>query len=318
VLLSGGASALLTRPLPGLALGDLAATTRALLACGAGIDELNTVRKHLVDLAGGRLARAAGAGRVELLAISDVHGDRLDLIGSGPCTPDPSTFADALAVIERRGLRGTLPPPVVTELEAGAHGERPESPKPGDPTFARVRSRILASNATALSAARSAAERCGLAPILATAALRGEARVVGRRLAALARATRRTRPLCLLAGGETTVTVRGAGRGGRCQELALAAALELAGESGVMLLAAGTDGSDGPTDAAGAFADGGSVARGAARNADARSALAGNDAHAFFAAEGSLLHTGPTDTNVNDLVLVWLEPQPAPSRAHPL
>jgi len=240
-----------------------------------------------------------------------VLGDRLDVIGSGPCAPDATTFADALACIDRRGLRRALPGRVLAELDAGARGERPESPKPGDPTFARVRTTLVASLADALAAARAEAARRGLRAIRVTDALRGEASEVGRRVAALARAVRSERPTCLVAGGETTVTLRGAGRGGRSQELALAAALELAGVEGVSLLAAGTDGSDGPTDAAGAFADGGTAARGAVLGVDAGVALAANASHDFFAAEGGLLHIGPTRTNVMDLVLMRLEGDPS-------
>jgi len=308
VLLSGGASALWTCPLPGLRQDDLAATTRRLLEAGASIDELNTVRKHLCELAGGRLAQCAAAPRVEVLVISDVIGDRLDVIASGPCAPDRSTYAETAAILARRG-GGALPEAVLEHVRAGARGERPESPKPGNPCFARVRSRILASNATALEAAARAAAAEGWEVRFATRSLEGEARVAGRRLAALARAARPRRPLCILAGGETTVRVRGDGRGGRSQELALAAALELAGSSGVAVLAAGTDGTDGPTDAAGAFADGETLARGRARGADAVRALARNDSHGFFAAEGGLVRTGPTRTNVMDLVVIGVRPE---------
>lgn len=310
VLLSGGASALLACPLPGLEQRDLVAATRVLLASGAAIDEVNVVRKHLAEVAGGRLARAAGAGHIEVLVVSDVPGDRLDVIGSGPCLPDASCHGDALAVIERRGLRDRMPPRVLAALSAGAAGARPESPKPGDPGFDRVRTTILASNATALAAAGAEAARRGLHPILLPGALRGEARGVGRRLAALALAVRPQGPRVLLAGGETTVTVRGAGRGGRSQELALAAARLLDGEPGATLLAAGTDGSDGPTDAAGACVDGGTLSRGRARGLDADGALADNDSYGYLAAEGGLLRTGPTGTNVMDLVAVWIEPAP--------
>lgn len=313
VLLSGGASALLACPLPGLEQSDLIATTRALLASGAAIDEVNTVRKHLADVAGGRLARAAGAGRIEVLVVSDVPGDRLDVIGSGPCVPDGSHYRDALAVIERLALRDRIPARALAALEAGAAGARPESPKPGDPGFGRVQTTILASNATALAAAGAEAVRRALHPIVLPGALRGEAREVGRRLAALALALRPPVPLVLLAGGETTVTVRGPGRGGRSQELALAAAGVLDGAPGIVLLAAGTDGSDGPTDAAGACVDGGTRARAHALGVDADLALAENDSYPCLAAEGGLLRTGPTGTNVMDLVAVWIAPPPGAS-----
>ena len=308
VLLSGGASSLLACPQPGITLEEIAATTAAMLSAGAGIRELNTVRKHLVEVAGGRLARAAHARRIEVLVVSDVLGDPLDVIGSGPCTPDPSTFADALAVLAARALQGRIPPRVLVHLQAGARGEREESPKPGDPHCARVRATLVASIGDAMRAAEAAAREHGMRPIPVSANLQGEARVAGRRLAALARSLAPAKgPTCLLVGGETTVTVRGAGRGGRSQELALAAAIEMAGCDDAVLLAAGTDGSDGPTDAAGAFADGATVARAASRGIDAANALADNDAYGFFAHEGGLFRTGPTGTNVMDLVLIEVQ-----------
>ncbi len=308
VLLSGGASSLLACPLPGLALEEIAATTAAMLAAGAAIRELNIVRKHLVEVAGGRLAQTASARRIEVLVVSDVLGDPLDVIASGPCAPDPSTFADALAVLGARALRDRIPPRVLAHLEAGARGERAESPKPGRARFARVCTTLIASIGDALRAAEAAAREQGVRPITVSAKLQGEARVAGRRLAALARSVApAVEQACLLVGGETTVTVRGAGRGGRSQELALAAAIEMTGCERATLLAAGTDGSDGPTDAAGAFADGATVARAASRGIDAASALADNDAYGFFAQEGGLLRTGPTGTNVMDLVLIDLQ-----------
>jgi glycerate-2-kinase len=311
VLLSGGASALLTAPLPGLTQEDLWRTTRALLEAGAPIEELNAVRKHLTLVSGGRLARATRAARVWVLAISDVGGDAPDVIGSGPCAPDPTRYADALEVLASRGLEGRVPAAVWEHLAAGARGEREESPKPGDPAFARVRFSVLASSADALRAACEEARARGAATCVVSPALEGEAREAGRRLAWLARGSAPEGPTLLAAAGETTVTVRGPGSGGRCQELALAAALALEGTRGIALLAAGTDGSDGPTDAAGAFADGGSVARGRAAGRDAERDLAANDAHGFFAAEGGLLRTGPTRTNARDLVLIHVAPEAA-------
>ena len=308
VLLSGGASALATCPLPGLSLDELARTTSLLLESGAPIDELNAVRKHLTALSGGRLAAAAPARRIEVLAISDVVGDRLDVIGSGPCAPDPSTFADALAVLDRRALRASVPPAVLRHLESGERGAIPETPKPGDPIFERVHTSVIASNHTALEAARCAASDLGLRPLVVSESLQGEARDAGRRLAALARSLRVREATCLLVGGETAVHVRGNGRGGRNQELVLAAALELRGTKGISLLAAGTDGTDGPTDAAGAYADGETVSRGEAAGVDPAGALAENDAYTFFDREGGLLRTGPTRTNVMDLVLVRIDP----------
>ena len=307
VLLSGGASSLLSDPAPGLTLADVAGTTTALLAAGVDIEGLNAVRKHLSAIAGGRLARRAACGRIEVLAISDVPGDRLDVIGSGPLAADPTTYADALAVLDRAGLRDRVPAAVRAHLEAGARGEAEETPKPGDPDLARVRTTVLASNRSALEAVRAAVEREGRRAVVLEGGLRGEAREAGRRLAALAGSLAGSRPVCLVAGGETTVHVRGGGRGGRSQELALAAALELEGRAGAAILAAGTDGTDGPTDAAGAYADGETVARGRARGVDARAALADNDAYTFFAAEGGLFRTGPTGTNVMDLALLEID-----------
>jgi glycerate-2-kinase len=309
VLLSGGASALWSCPLPGLDADDLAATTRALLRGGASIDELNTVRKHLCELTGGRLARAAASPRVVGLLISDVPGDRLEVIASGPLTPDPSRFADALAVLETRCSAGSVPPAVLAHLRAGVDGRCPESPKPGERGFERVQQRILVANATALAASAEAGRAAGYRVRVLDGGLRGEARDAGMRLAREALALRSPTPLLLVIGGETAVTVRGDGRGGRSQELALAAALALDGTRGIALLAAGTDGTDGPTDAAGAHADGGSVARGRALGLDAAAALDRNDSYGFFHGEGGLLRTGPTGTNVMDLALVAVHPE---------
>jgi glycerate-2-kinase len=314
VLLSGGASALLGCPLPGITPAELATTTRMLLGAGLDIEETNAVRKHLVELAGGRLAQRAACQRIELLAISDVAGDRLDVLGSGPCSPDPSRFADALAALERHGLGGRLPRAVREHLEAGLRGEREETPKPRDPVFHKVHATLLASNRTALEAAGRAARHRGWRTLVVSAELHGEARLAGRRLAALGRAVAPSGRVCLLAGGETTVTLRGSGRGGRSQELALAAAFELSGSAGLALLAAGTDGSDGPTDAAGAFVDAGTLVRAAALGLQARAALDDNDAYGFFDAEGGLLRTGPTRTNVGDLVLLLRAAVPAADR----
>jgi glycerate-2-kinase len=311
VLLSGGASALLSAPLPGLALGDVIATTQLLLRSGAEIGELNCVRKHLTAASGGRIAAATAARDVLVLAISDVIGDDIATIGSGPCAPDPTTHADAIAVLRTRGLWGGVPGRVREHLERGARREIADSPKPGDAAFERVHHHILAANRDALAAAEARARARGLDVSRETSPLRGEAREVGAAFAARALALRGAAPRLLVAGGETTVTVRGDGRGGRCQELAFGAALALEGTRGVTVLAAGTDGSDGPTDAAGAFADGGTLARGRAAGVDAHALLARNDAYAFFAREG-LLRTGPTGTNALDVVLALVEPEASP------
>jgi glycerate-2-kinase len=315
VLLSGGASALLSTPLPGLSIAEVRETTDLLLRCGAEIGELNCVRKHLTGVGGGRLAAATAARVVVGLVISDVIDDDLGTIGSGPCAPDATTFADAVAALRARAIWERAPAAVRAHLERGVAGEVPETPKPGARAFERVRHHIAANNLAARTAiARSVADDGTVAVLADGPPLRGEARVVGaeivrdclreRRAGALA--GRRT---LWIRGGETTVTVRGEGRGGRCQELALAAAIALEGEGGVTLLAAGTDGSDGPTAAAGAFADRESCVRGRAAGVDARDALARNDAHGFFEREGGLFETGATGTNALDLVLVLVEPR---------
>ena len=311
IALSGGASSLWSCPLAGLEMPDVAETTRLLLQAGASIDELNAVRKHLTALSGGRLARRARAGWVVVLILSDVVGDAPSTIASGPCSADSTTYADALEIMERYRILEAAPARVRVHLKAGAAGDREESVKPGDPALRRVVVTSVGRNRDALAAAERAAYRRGLKPYLVTGAMRGEASQAGRRLAWLARAARPAAGQAarlLLAGGETTVSVQGDGRGGRSQELALAAAIVLEGAPGITVLAAGTDGTDGPTGAAGAFADGDTVGRGLRAGADARDALARNDSHGFFAREGGLLSTGPTRTNVMDLVLVLVEP----------
>jgi len=311
VLVSGGSSALTPAPAPPITLADKQDVTRLLLAAGANIGQLNTVRKHCSMLKGGQLARAASPARVEALLLSDVIGDPLDVIGSGPTAPDDSTFAEALAVLDRFGLRGRAPSAVVERLERGARGEIPETPKGGDPLFARVRNTVIGNNALVVDAAALRARELGFAPHVLTRAFEGEAREAARGFVELARAIREGRgpiapPACVIAGGETTVTVRGRGRGGRCQEFALAAALAMDGMKNAVLLAAGTDGSDGPTDAAGAIVDGESAARGRAKGMNLKARLEDNDANPVFAGLGDLVVTGPTNTNLLDLYLLLL------------
>jgi len=310
-LLSGGGSALLPAPAGGISLAEKQAVTSLLLASGADIVEMNAVRKHLSRLKGGGLARAAAPARVATLVLSDVVGDPLDVIASGPTVPDPSTFADALAVVERRGLLERVPPGVRARLEAGARGEIAETPKPGDPLFARARTHLVATNRIALAAAARKARALGYRPLLLTSTLTGEAREVAGVLAAVAREARRSGhplapPCCILSGGEPTVTLRGNGKGGRNQELALAAALAVAGLEETVILSAGTDGTDGPTDAAGALADGATALRARAAGLDPRRHLEANDAYPLFDALGDLVRTGPTQTNVMDVQLVLL------------
>lgn len=307
-LISGGGSALTPAPVPGVSLAEKQAVTRLLLESGATINELNAVRKHLSRLKGGQLARAAHRAPVVALLLSDVIGDPLDVIASGPTAPDPTTFDDALAVLDRFGLRTRVPPTVRAHLEAGAHGEGEETPKPGDPALAGVTNAVIGNNGLVVEAALAAARRLGLAPCLLTRRLHGEAREVARVFAAVLDEIACSgfpvaRPACLIAGGETTVTVRGRGTGGRCQEFALALAPELAAMQDVVVLAAGTDGSDGPTDAAGAVVDPTTLERARGKGLDARRALAENDSHPFFATLGDLVVTGPTGSNLMDVYL---------------
>ncbi|MEW5866592.1 MAG: glycerate kinase [Bacillota bacterium] len=316
-LVSGGGSSLLPLPCPGISLSAKQETTQVLLACGATIHEINAVRKHISLIKGGGLARAAAPAQVISLILSDVIGDDLDVIASGPTVPDTSTFAEALEVLKRYDVVDRVPGPVLLYLEAGARGDAPETPKPGDPAFTNVANVIVASNAIAVeTAAREAAAR-GYRPLVLSSFVQGEAREVGRVFAAIAReicASGRPidRPACVVAGGETTVTLRGNGAGGRSQELALAAAIDLDGLDEMVLLAAGTDGTDGPTDAAGAIVDGNTLSRARQVGLSARSYLANNDSYRFFKTLGGLVMTGPTRTNVMDLVIILAGPNREP------
>jgi glycerate 2-kinase len=302
VLVSGGGSALTPAPAPPVTLDEKQAVTRLLLEAGATINDLNAVRKHLSLLKGGQLARAAAPARVLTLALSDVIGDPLDVIASGPTAPDATTFADALEVLERRGVMAAAPASIVTRLRAGARGEIAETPKAGDPVFERVTNLVIGNNAVVVEAAVARARALGYHPTLVTRALQGEAREMAHRLVAQARTL--AAPACLVAAGETTVTVRGRGRGGRCQEFALAAAREIAGSDDLVVLAAGTDGTDGPTDAAGGLVDGATTTRITAAGGDAAKALDDNDAYRALGLAGDLIITGPTNTNLLDVYLV--------------
>lgn len=309
LLLSGGGSALMTLPPDDVPLGELRAVTKRLMAAGAPIEDLNCVRKHLDRLKGGQLAREAAPASVLALILSDVVGDRLDVIASGPVSPDPTTYADALRVLERYNLLDGVPHGVRRHLEAGARGDVPDTPKPGDPAFARVTVRVIGNGRLAAEAALAEAKRLGYEAYLLSDALTGEAREVGRALAEIGRRVRDSGqplppPAALAAAGETVVTVRGPGRGGRNQELVLSAALELEGAEGILVTSLGTDGIDGPTDAAGAVATWTTMARARARGLDPRAALERNDSHSFFRALGDLIITGPTGTNVMDVQLV--------------
>jgi len=306
VLLSGGASALMALPASSITLEDKQATVRRLLRAGATIDELNTVRKHLSGIKGGRLA-AAAAAPVVTLVISDVVGDDLSVIGSGPTMPDPSTFADALAVLDRRDGRAAYPAGVVGLLERGERGAVPETPKADDPRIARSLARIIGGRMTAVEGAVAAARSRGYAVHVIDRPIVGEAREAARALAAEVRSTvsRTKTPACVIGAGETTVHVTGNGVGGRNQEFALAMMGYLPGPAGPGLSCAfgsiGTDGIDGPTDAAGAIVDATTAERAAALGLDPRRFLDNNDSYHFFSALDDLLRTGPTGTNVGDV-----------------
>jgi hydroxypyruvate reductase len=312
-VISGGGSALLTLPAAGLTLADLQATTDLLLRCGARISELNAVRKHLSQIKGGGLARLAGQASIVSLILSDVVGDLLDVIASGPTAPDPTTFADAWAVLERYGLGEQVPEAVRERLLAGCDGNLPDTPKPEDRLFERVHNVIVGSNRLAAEGAVGAAGAGGMNALLLSTFVEGEAREVAQVAAALAKELVShdrpvPRPACLVWGGETTVKVRGNGLGGRNQELALAAAMAMEGLSNVVLVALGTDGTDGPTDAAGAVATGETVARGRALGLEPAAYLANNDSYHFFDGLCDLIRTGPTGTNVNDLLFIFAFP----------
>ncbi len=314
VLVSGGGSAILAAPidLPGrrLTLADKQQTTRVLLSCGATIQEINCVRKKLSAVKGGRLAAAIAPASCLGLLLSDVVGDDLDVIASGPTVPDPTTGADALAVLARHGVADTIAPEALAVLGEVAAGRAPDTPKPGDPVFARTRTVLVGTNFQALLAARDKAAALGYATVVVTSHLTGEAREMANLFLGMARDIAEygvplPRPACVIAGGETTVTLRGHGKGGRNQEMALAYLAGLARDARnaeeAVFLAASTDGSDGPTDATGAFASLDILRRGLALGLSVDRYLADNDAYHYFEAVGRLLKTGPTNTNVCDI-----------------
>ncbi len=308
-LLSGGGSALWPLPAEGLSLHEKQTTTDLLLKSGARIFEINAVRKHLSAIKGGHLARAAYPARVISLMLSDVIGDDPAVIASGPASPDPSTFAEALEVLSRHGLVSRVPKPVLAHLEKGRRGEIPETPKPGDPVFEKVEQHLVGSLRLSLAAAKEAALAKGYNTVILSAAVEGEAREAAKVLAAVAREIRETGnplapPACVLAGGETTVTVRGGGTGGRNLEAALSAALALSGMKDVLFLSCGTDGADGPTNAAGTWVDGRTAGQARANGLSPEAFLAANDSYNFFKELKGLIVTGPTLTNVMDLMVI--------------
>jgi len=298
-LISGGGSSLLSLPAPGIALEEKQAVNKALLRSGAAIDEMNCLRKHLSAIKGGRLAAAAAPARVVSLLISDVPGDDPAVIASGPTVPDPTTFADALAILQKYGI--DAPPAVARHLEAGAE----ETPKPGDPRLAHCETHLIARPQDSLEAAAEAARRVGITPVILGDSIEGEAREVAQVMAGIARQAARfgqpaPPPCVLLSGGETTVTLRGKGRGGRNAEFLLALTVALEGAPGLYALACDTDGIDGSEDNAGAITGPDSLAHAAKVGLDAKAMLADNDGYGYFAALSDLIVTGPTLTNVND------------------
>jgi glycerate 2-kinase len=310
VLVSGGGSALFVAPCAGISFAEKQETTSLLLRAGAKIQELNAVRKHLSRVKGGRLAELLYPAATVSLILSDVIGDHLDVIASGPTAPDSTTCSDALDILEKYCLRDRVPPPVIKLLENGKNGLLPETPKQSALIFNKVENIIIGSNRLALSAAKAAAEAQGMMTEIITAEIAGEAVEVGRRLAMNALTTKLYKespaPVCLISGGETTVTVTGAGKGGRSMELALAFAIQIEGVSGITLLSAGTDGTDGPTDAAGAIVDGTTVMKARDIGLDPEEYLGNNDSYTFFREAGGLLVTGPTGTNVMDVQIMVL------------
>lgn len=317
-LISGGGSSLLSLPAPGLTLADKQAVNRALLLSGAHIGEMNRVRKHLSAIKGGRLAAVAFPAPIITLLISDVPGDDPATIASGPTVPDPTTYAEARAILAKYGIRE--PKAALHCLERGAAGGETETPKPGDPRLATARAVTIATPQMSLEAAAAVARAAGVTPLILGNSIEGEAREVGRVMAGIARQVAlhgqpAPAPCVLLSGGETTVTVRGNGRGGRNVEFLLSLAVELDGLAGVFALAADTDGIDGAEEVAGAIVTPDTVSRAEVRGIRAKASLAHNDRHGFFEALGDQVVTGPTLTNVNDFRAILVLPPRAQERA---
>jgi glycerate 2-kinase len=311
-LLSGGGSALLPFPVSGITLEEKQGMTQLLLDCGADINEINTLRKHISQIKGGWVARWAYPSPVLGFILSDVVGDPLDVIASGPTVPDTSTFEDAWAILKKYDLLDKVAPSIQKRLLRGKKGEDEETPKPGDPAFEKVRNVLIGSNILALRAAQKEAASLGFKTLVLSSSIVGETREAARFHIAIGREVVSSgnplgRPACIISGGETTVTIKGHGLGGRNQEFVLAAAIEMAGLEGVVLLSGGTDGTDGPTDAAGAIADSTTLKRAQALGIDPRAHLENNDAYPFFRRLGDLVVTGPTQTNVMDVRILLLE-----------
>ena len=310
-VISGGGSALTPAPVDGVSLGDKQETTRLLLSCGANIVELNAIRKHLSRIKGGTMARVAFPATVVALMLSDVIGDPMDVIASGPTVPDTSTFQTCLDILDKYDLLEKIPDAVKARFEAGLAGDIDDTPKPGDEALARVQNLVVGSNGLAVSAAAAKAKDLGYNTLVLSTRVEGEAREVAYVYAGIAKEIVASgqpivAPACVISGGETTVMVRGHGKGGRNQELALSAAIQLAGCEQVVMLSGGTDGTDGPTDAAGAIVDGQTIARANQKDISALAHLKNNDAYHFFKPLDDLIITGATGTNVADVAFVMV------------
>jgi hydroxypyruvate reductase len=308
-LISGGGSALMLIPCEGITLGEKQETTGLLLECGAAINEINAIRKHISLIKGGRLARAVSPASLISLILSDVIGDRLDVIASGPTAPDESTFKDCIEIINKYGLSKTIPSSVMKRLLNGSKGELEETPKPGDAIFDKTQNLIIGNNLLAINEAKSRSKQMGYNTLVLSSSIEGETREVAKVHTAIAKEVLTSgnpvkRPACIISGGETTVTIKGSGLGGRNQEFVLAAAMEIDGLDEITILSGGTDGTDGPTDAAGAIADGETIKRAKKLKMDPYSYIKNNDSYHFFQKLDDLLITGPTNTNVMDLRLL--------------
>jgi len=311
-LTSGGGSALLPLPVPPITLTDKQETIHTLLSCGASINEINTLRKHMSLLKGGHLAGATWPATVVSLIVSDVVGNPLDIIASGPTVGDPGTFNDCMDIILKYNILDSIPVPVAQFIQNGVSGNIPETPKPGSKILARAHNFIVASNMEALTAAAQKAESLGYNTLILSSMIEGDTQQAAHLHTAIAKEIRKTgnpiaSPACILSGGETTVIIKGDGKGGRNQEFALTAAFDIADEDQMVILSGGTDGTDGPTDAAGAIVDSRTIARAITAGLNPAAFLLDNDSYHFFHKTGDLLMTGPTGTNVMDLRVVLVK-----------
>jgi len=308
-LISGGGSALLPLPHKGISLDDKQASIKTLLACGAAIDEVNAIRKHISLIKGGNLARAVYPAALVTLMISDVIGDYMDVIGSGPTVPDSSTFQDCQNIIEKYNITSQLPASVIEHIKSGVNGIIEETPKENDPAFINRTNLIVAGNMDAISEAKKKASELGYHPLVLSSVIEGDTTQSALFHTAIAKEVLKSGhpipvPACILSGGETTVRIKGNGLGGRNQEFSLVSAMEITGNRNIVVLSGGTDGTDGPTDAAGAVADSSTIVRAARQNLIAIDFLSRNDSYHFFEALDDLVKTGPTNTNVMDLRII--------------